>query len=263
MTAPESPRIRIAWANGMLRIDDPRLPGRPITIHYLEAYCRAGSTDRMWEETVVRHRSDLLWAADDGTALRLRDTVDDGLVVEHAITAGTDEVRFEIVAKNPTRERSVVHWAQPCVRLAESLQIPASAVSTGKCETYLPSSFLMIDGQFLTLPTQPWATKARYTPGQVYPMPGVAAEDVNPRPLSTLTPSHPLIGCRTPDGYTIGIAWSPCQELFQGIFVCLHADFRLGGVQPGEELRIRGRLWILKDGPEALRARFAEAFPAA
>jgi hypothetical protein len=37
-------------------------------------------------------------------------------------------------------------------------------------------------------------------------------------------------------------AWEPYQELFQGVAACIHADFRIGGLKPGESKSIRGKI---------------------
>ena len=49
----------------------------------LEAYCRPGSTDRDWHETVIPHESELVLATDDGKRIELRDRLSDGVVVNH------------------------------------------------------------------------------------------------------------------------------------------------------------------------------------
>ena len=50
-------RLRIAWADNMLSIEaptgQPPIPGGKLLVHYLEAYCRPGSTDRDWGQTVI------------------------------------------------------------------------------------------------------------------------------------------------------------------------------------------------------------------
>ena len=61
---------------------------------YLEAYCRPGSTDRDWDKTVIGHRAELVEARPDRKEIKLRDRLDDGVVVDHTITAGKDEVEF-------------------------------------------------------------------------------------------------------------------------------------------------------------------------
>ena len=68
---------------------------------------------------------------------------------------------------------------------------------------------------------------------------------MNPRPLSKHVPSNGLIGCfSSDDSQVLAMAWEPYQELFQGVITCLHSDFRLGGLAPGETLHIRGKVYI-------------------
>jgi len=101
-----------------LEIRGSKIPGGPIRINYLEAYCRAGSTDADWvKHTVISHTCKRLAPPNDAKVIRLRDTLVDGLEVDHAITAHSDYVAFELLAKNPTTNRSEAHWAQPCVRV--------------------------------------------------------------------------------------------------------------------------------------------------
>ena len=41
-----------------------------------------------------------------------------------------------------------------------------------------------------------------------------------------------VVGLDIPIGLpdsTMAVAWEPYQELFQGVIVCLHSDFRIGG----------------------------------
>src|ERR1043166_1750749 len=101
-----------------LIIRGDKIPGREIRVNYLEAYCRANSTDADWvKHTVIPHTNEVLSLSADKKVLRLRDSLADGLSVEHTITAGNDEIDFRLVARNPTSHRSEAHWAQPCVRL--------------------------------------------------------------------------------------------------------------------------------------------------
>jgi len=52
---PAHPRPRRNW----LVIRDAQIPGGEIRSTYLEAYCRAGSTDADWvQHTVIKHTSD-------------------------------------------------------------------------------------------------------------------------------------------------------------------------------------------------------------
>jgi hypothetical protein len=117
--AAEPPsRLRLSWADEWLTIRGSHLPGGEVRVHYLEAFCRSGSTDRDWRETVIPHRTELQSAADVGDRLKLRSTLDDGVVVEHVITAHRldedgDAVEFWLTATNPTDKASDAQWAQP------------------------------------------------------------------------------------------------------------------------------------------------------
>jgi hypothetical protein len=246
--------LRLAWADEFLVVQAPQIPGEKIRIHYLEAFCRAGSTDRDWGETVIKHQTQLISSDPEGQRIVLRNTLADGLVVDHNITAREDEVVFELTAHNPTQQASAAHWAQPCIDVA---------AFTGRSQQdYLPSCFVLLEGRLTRLPTEPWATKARYIPGQVYCPRHVPRDDVNPRPLSDLVPSHGLIGCFSADGqWVLASAWEPYQELFQGVRVCIHSDFRLGGVEPGETKRVRGKLYLVRDRVEAVVKRYERDFP--
>ena len=51
------------------------------------------------------------------------------------------------------------------------------------------------------------------------------------------------------------------QELFQGIFVCIHSDPRIGGLKAGEVKKLRGKLYIVKNDPEKLLQRYQQDFP--
>jgi hypothetical protein len=245
----------------MLMIHGPHLPGGEIRINYLEAYCRAGSTDADWvQHTVIPHRAELIYSSDDRKSLRVRDTLTDGVVVEHTITAKDDEVDFQLSANNPGTKQSEAHWAQACVRLADFTGFDPGGMNL---DDYLPKCFIFLGGRLTRLSqVQPWAKEARYTPGQVWPAPGVPRADVNPRPLSSVKTDNGLIGAFSKDEKLIfATAWEPYQELFQGVARCLHSDLRLGGLKPGETKRIRGRIYLVTNDVPALLARYAEDFP--
>jgi hypothetical protein len=251
---PDSP-LRLHWDKNFLTISGDQLPGREIKVHYLEAYCRPGSTDADWvRHTVIGHTTELLEADDAGTQIRLKCTLKDGVIVHHEIHSTHDEVDFRIEAHNPTGEPSQAHWAQPCIRL--------DRFTGADQQSYLAKSFVFLDGKLERMPTRDWATKARYVPGQVWCPQGVDRNDVNPRPLSPLVPSNGLIGCYSADENMIfATAFEPYQELFQGVIVCLHSDFRIGGLAPGETKHIRGKIYIVPNDVEALLVRYAKDFP--
>lgn len=253
-------QLTLARDHHWLIINGPQLPGE-IRINYLEAYCRAGSTDADWvKHTVIPHTNEFLSLNASRTKLCLRDTLADGVIVEHTITAGKDEVDFRLVARNPTRRTSEAHWAQPCVRLSAFMDFDEK--SAGNATDYLPRSFIFLDGQLTRMPTRDWATQARYIPGQVWCPVHVPRTDVNPRPLSALVPSNGLIGAFTADEKLIfATVWEPYQELFQGVARCLHSDFRLGGLRPGERKEIRGKIYLVPADVPKLIKRYAKDFP--
>jgi hypothetical protein len=86
--------------------------------------------------------------------------------------------------------------------------------------------------------------------------------DVNPRPLSDDVPSNGLIGCFSADEKMIlAVAFEPYQELFQGVIACIHSDFRIGGLRPGETKKIHGKLYIMPADVDALLKRYEKDFP--
>src|SRR5436190_6711538 len=174
----EEAGLAVSWAANKLKISGAKIPGGEIEILYLEAYCRPGSTDRDWRETVIGHETEKLSANADGSVVRLRDRLRDGVTVEHTITAGADEVDFRLVAHNPTATVSQAHWAQPCMRVDKFTGCPRDD-ARALVPAYVRKCFLFLDGKLTRLPTQPWADQARYTPGQVYCPRGVDRNDVN------------------------------------------------------------------------------------
>jgi hypothetical protein len=238
-----------------------QIPGGSFKINYLEAYCRAGSTDADWRlHTRIPHRTEFISLSEDRKIMKLRDTLPDGLVVEHIITAKDDEVDFRLTAKNPTQVRSEAHWAQACPRLHDftGFNDPTSR----NLDDYLPKCFVFLDGKLERMPTRSWVKQARYVPGQVWCPANVPRTDVNPRPLNPLVTSNGLIGCFSGDERLIwATAWEPYQELFQGVIRCLHADFRLGGLQPQETKTVRGKIYIVPNDVAKLLARYRRDFP--
>jgi hypothetical protein len=255
------PGLELAREKNWLIIRDPRIPAGQIKINYLEAYCRPGSTDRIWSETIIKHKSELVAASADKKEVKIRDTLADGVIVDHVIRAGVDEVSFALVAFNPTDKVSQAHWAQPCVRLGDFTG-SSSDLTKGDPSDYIPKCFIFVDGKLRRMPTEPWATKARYIPGQVWRAPGIPTDDVNPRPVSRLVPSSGLIGCFSKDEKLIwATAWEPYQELFQGVARCLHSDFRIGGLKQGERKQIRGKIYIVPADVASLVRRYEKDFP--
>ncbi len=252
--------LTVQWKDRYLTVSGDSIPGGAIRTHYLEAYCRPGSTDRDWSETVIPHTSRLVSASADRKRLVIEDRLDDGVVVTHRIEADDDEVTFSLAASNPTEIESQAQWAQPCMRV-DAFTGMSPERSRDVYPPYIRKCFLMINGKMIRMPTQPWALEARYVPGQVYAPAHVDRDDVNPRPLSELVPSSGLTGCYSADEKMIlAVAWEPYQEIFQGVITCLHNDFRIGGLKPGETKTIRGKMYIVPADEPALLARFRRDF---
>jgi hypothetical protein len=112
------------------------------------------------------------------------------------------------------------------------------------------------------MPTSPWVTESRRTPGQVWVPKGVDHNDVNARPLNDRVPSNGLIGCFSANETALmATAWQPYQELFQGVMGCIHSDFRIGGLQPGETKTIHGKIYLMENDVAKLLERYRRDFP--
>jgi hypothetical protein len=252
--------LTLAREDNWLIIRGPHLPKGEIRINYLEAYCRPNSTDADWHDTTIGHTTELVSLDVDRKTMKLRCTVNDGVIVDHTITAGSDEVTFTLTAHNPTQLTSEAHWAQPCIRLGDFTGYENSGQDI---DDYLPKCFVFIDGKLTRMSElKPWAKEARYVPGQVWCPTSVPRADVNPRPLSSLVPTSGLIGCFSKDeNLVFAVAFEPFQELFQGVARCLHSDFRIGGLKPAETKQIRGKIYVVPNDVPALLSRYAKDFP--
>jgi len=258
LTAATSKGISLSWAKNQLLIHDPRLPGKVIDILYIEAFCRPGSTHRIWEETVIPHTTKVVEASPAGNLIRLESQLSDGVVVEHTIESTEDEVKFFLKMTNRSNLPSQAHWAQPCIRVHSFVGVPM----VRDCQDYLGKCFVFLDNKLTRLPTKEWNTNGVYVPGQAWCPTHVNRDDVNPRPTSPFVTSNGLIGCFSQDEkMVLATAWEPYQELFQGIFVCLHSDFRIGGLLPGETKTARGRIYIVDADIKKLLARYEQDFP--
>jgi hypothetical protein len=250
--------VRVDWRDNMLTISSPRLPGGKVEINYLEAFCRRGSTSRKWEQTVIPHKTVRTDGEGPKSRLQLKSTVEGGVEVQHDIRVVDDGVRFDLRVTNTGSAPVDIEWAQPCMRVAEF---------TGRTqETYVDRCFLFTDRRErngLTLLTElPRAEEAIYHGGQVYVPRGVDKADVNPRPISTVIPANDLIGCFSADGKSLlAMAWNSTQELFQGVVTCVHSDFRIGGLKPGETKRLIGKVYLMDNDTTALLKHYRRDFP--
>ena len=259
---PQVTDITIGWKDNILSIYHSQIPGGKIDTWYLEAYCRPGSTDRPWNETTIGHRTELVSINESRTEIKLKCTLEDGVRVDHLIRATRTGVSFDLIAKNPTEKVSEAHWAQPCIRVGEFTG--KGADETDDAYAYIKKSFIFQDKDDIPdfLPTKDWATKARYVPGQVWCPKNVNRDDVNPRPLHPSAPHKNIIGCVSADKkWLMASVWEPYQELFQGVIRCIHSDFRIGGLGPGETKKIRGKMYLLPNDIPALLALHEKEFP--
>ncbi len=246
--------LTIGWTNNMLTISGPDMPGGKVEIWYLEAFCRSGSTHRDWQRTTIPHKTELVSAKKDGKRLQLRTTVEPNVEVMHEVRAGSDEVDFKLTLKNHGHEFVDVQWFQPCLRVDRF---------TGCNQTnYITKSFVFTDRGLTMLDKTRRTEEAIYHGGQVYAPKGINLEDVNPRPLSPDQPVSDLIGCFSADAqHLLAMAWDQTQELFQGVIVCLHNDPRVGGLKAGETKKLHGKIYFMKNDPEALLRRYKRDFP--
>ncbi|HEX7860786.1 MAG TPA: hypothetical protein VF773_10695 [Verrucomicrobiae bacterium] len=244
--------LTIGWTNNMLRISGPQVPGDYVEIWYLEAFCRSGSTHRKWEETTIPHRTELLSATPQ--KIRLRTKVEPNVLLEHEISAGVDEVDFNVTIRNEGKGFADVQWFQPCMRV--------DRFTGAKQTNYIEKSFIFTQEGVKLLSKLPRKEEAIYRGGQVYVPEGVPMADVNPRPISEIKPSNAVIGCYSKDGKRLlATAWDSTQELFQGVIVCLHNDPRIGGLKLNETKTLHGKVYIMDNDIPQLLARYRKDFP--
>lgn len=246
--------LHIVWKNNILTISGKNLPGEKMNILYLEAFCKPGSTNREWDSSTIPHKTEHLSAADDDKHIQLRSIVHPNVEVLHDIKAGKDEVEFNLVLHNKGDKDVDIDWFQPCIRV--------DGFTNRKQEDYIPRCFIFTNAGLTTLDKTRRTEEGFYKGGQSYIPPGINLKDVNPRPISLDQPANGLIGCFSDDDkYIMATAWNHYQELFQGIFVCIHSDPRVGGLKAGEIKKLKGKIYIVKNNPEKLLKRYQHDFP--
>jgi hypothetical protein len=253
-TGKKSDILRIYWKDNILTVSGDKLPGKKMEILYIEDFCKTGSTNRNWEETIIPHKTEMIYADDNNTHIKLRTIVQGDIEVTHDIRTQKNEVEFNLVLYNKGDKAIDVDWFQPCIRIDKF---------TGrKQDDYLSRSFIFTNAGLTTLNKTRRTEESLYKGGQVYVPAGINLEDVNPRPLSPDRPANGLIGCFSDDNkYIMATAWDNYQELFQGIFVCIHSDPRIGGLEAGEVKKLRGKIYIVKNDPKKLLQRYHQDFP--
>ena len=242
-TKKRSDSLHIQWENNTLTISGEDLPGKKMNITYLEAFCKTGSTNRKWDETTIPHETELISTEDNDKHIKLKTIVKPDIEVIHDIRARKDEVEFNLVFHNKGDKVTDVEWFQPCISVDK--------FTNRKQEDYISSCFIFTDSGLITLDKTRGTEEGLYKGGQVYVLPGINLKDVNRRPISPDQPANGLIGCFSDDNkYIMATAWDNYQELFQGIFVCIHSDPGIGGLKPGEVKKLRGKLYIVKNDPK-------------
>lgn len=249
-----APGLTIAWTNNLLTVSGPDLPGGTLEILYLEAFCRSGSTRRDWRQTTLPHRTKLVSASADRKRLELLTSVEPNVEALHEVRAGDDEVEFVFRLTNKGREPLDLDWFQPaCIRV--------DRFTGGNQSNYIARSFIVTERGLTMMDRTTRREEAVYRGGQVYVPGGINLEDVNPRPISPDQPVNGLIGCVSADDkWLLATSWDRTHELFQGVYVCLHADPHVGGLKAGETKTVRGKLYFLKNDPKQLLKRYERDF---
>ena len=246
--------LTLSWTNNLLTVAGPNLPGGRLDIWYLEAFCRSGSTQRDWRQTVWPHKTSLISTDADHQHLRFLTQVEPSVEVRHEVRAHNDEVEFEFKLTNQGSEAIDLNWFQPaCIRVAQF---------TGRNQSnYISRSFIFTERGMTFLSQTKRTAEALYRGGQVYVPAGINLADVNPRPLCGDQPVNGLIGCFSDDDrWLLATAWDKTHELFEGVYVCLHADPHVGGLAAGEVKTIRGKLYLMKNDVKALLRRYERDF---
>ena len=248
-------QLQISWTNNLLTVAGATLPGGRLEVWYLEAFCRSGAHDQDWGKTTLPHKTTLLTNANN-RVLRFRTLVPTNVEVTHVVTAGVDEIDFRFTLVNHGAQDVDLQWFQPaCIRVEKFTGCGQS--------NYTAQSFIFTERGLTTLAQTRRTEDALYRGGQVYVMPGVDLRDANPRPVSLDRPVNGLIGCFSADGkQLLATASEATHELFEGVYVCLHSDPRVGGLKAGETKMIRAKLYVLTNDVAALLRRYKKDFPA-
>ena len=246
--------LTISWTNNLLTITGGQIPGGTLNIWYLEAFCRSGSTQRDWRQTVLPHKTSFISASRDGTRLRFLTRVQPSVEVLHEVRAGKDELEFSFKLTNNGNEAVDLNWFQPaCIRVDRF---------TGRNQSnFIARSFIFTERGLTTLGQTTRREDALYRGGQVYVPKAISLDDVNPRPISADQPVNGLIGCFSDDDrWLLATASDRTHELFEGVYVCLHSDPHIGGLTPGETKKVRSKLYLLKNDVKALLKRYERDF---
>lgn len=245
--------LELSWTNNLLSVTSPNLPGGKLEIWYLEAFCKPGAHNQDWGKTTIPHKTQLLSASPNH--VKFKTTVNDGVVVFHEVRSTADQIDIQFNFTNTSPTASQIQWFQPaCIRLEKF---------SGRNQTnYTERSFIFTDKGLTTLAKTRRTEDALYRGGQVYIPAGVDSADANPRPLSLDKPINGLIGCFSADNkWILATASDRTHELFEGVYVCLHSDPRIDGLQPGQSKMFRSKIYFMTNDVPALLKRYERDFP--
>jgi len=245
--------IQLDYAGRMLSVTHPLLGGKPLKIDCMEAYCKKGSTHRRWQETIIPQDNQVVSKMPH--EIKVKTSLACGVEVMHRFAVVTDEILFEATFTNLTDQPVDVEWMQPCIRVGDFTGLGQ--------DDYIRKCFIFTKKGLTRLNVTNRTEEAIYRGGQVYIPAGIDRNDVNPRPLSPDVPANKLIGCFSADEKTLlATAWTDVQELFQGVIVCIHADPRIGGLDPHQTKKIWGKLYIIPNNINELLSRYRRDFQA-
>lgn len=253
-SADAADAFKLTWQKNVLKISGDNLPGGTLDVWWLEAFCRRGSTRRPWNETTIPHTTELVSAKPDGQQLRLRSQVQPSVEVLQELRVVPDGVEIKVELKNSSREPVDLEWFEPCIHVDRF---------TGRNQTnYTERCFIFTALGLSRLDQLPRNEEALYRGGQVYVPKGINYDDVNPRPISPVTPANGLVGCFSADNqYLLATAWDKTQHLFQGVIVCIHSDPHVGGLKSRETKKLRGKIYLMKNDPPKLLKQYRRDFP--
>lgn len=246
--------MQVGWTNRILTVRSAHLPQGRLEILYLEAFLRPGANQREWGKTVMPHRTRLVETNAAGTLLRFETRVEPSMLVLHEVRSGSDELEFTFELRNEGLARSEVQWFQPaCIRVDGF---------TGRDQKgYTARSFVYTAAGRTFLDRLDRTEEALYRGGQVFLPSWTRETDANPRPVAKNRLVNGLIGCVSADDrWILATASSRTHELFEGVYVCLHSDPLIDGLAPGEVKRIRQKVYLVPNDPDALLKRYQRDF---
>jgi hypothetical protein len=247
----------------VLNVAIPGLPA-PLKLLYIEVFARRSSSADL-SDHFISFVTEQTSAASDGRRIELRSRLDDGVVIDHVLTAGDGEVDLRLDVHNPTDRASDLEYPAACLPTAE---FTGTSRELGS-EEFLAKCFITTGNGIrrLTELDEPIAADPQPFPdvvlrGQrwVSSLTRGEGELMNAEEVSSIEPASGLIGCFSADESLIAaVAWEPFHSLDQAALGCVHSHPWVGGVAPGESKTLRGKIYVVSSIPELL-ARHSRDF---